>query len=167
MVVKKDDNMDFEQMYIKAYCDKGKPEGVYSMNAYCSNIEEMVTIDNIPDLMRLYYDKPITTEQNEFITVVLDKIVLEQPELAAINIIKNVNILKQENALDCIFYILLIFINWNEEISDYFLDALVQSDKADASFFIKELEHQVNKYNDDEYRQFLEVYYERMGLLEN
>ena len=26
MVVKKDDNMDFEQMYIKAYCEKGKPE---------------------------------------------------------------------------------------------------------------------------------------------
>lgn len=47
------------------------------MNTFCSEIEESACVEDIPDLLRLYYDRAITCEQNEFITEVLTKIVKE------------------------------------------------------------------------------------------
>lgn len=55
------------------------------MNTFCSEIEESACVEDIPDLLRLYYDRAITCEQNEFITEVLTKIVKENPNFDADN----------------------------------------------------------------------------------
>lgn len=62
------------------------------MNTFCSEIEESACVEDIPDLLRLYYDRAITCEQNEFITEVLTKIVKENPKEAAEKTVNNIYI---------------------------------------------------------------------------
>ena len=153
--------MKLEEMYDKAYSEKCEPQGVYSMNQFCSAISEEVTIDDISDLMKLYYDRAITTEQNQFITEVLNKVFEKSPKLAAKKIVDNIWILKKERAENCISYLLIMFIYWNKELTHYFLEALVESDKSNSNCFIEELKFQINEDNDELYEKFLTSYFEK------
>lgn len=157
--------MKLEEMYYKAYNEKKKAQGVYSMNDYCSNVEEQSNVNDIPDIMKLYYDKVITPAQNEFITNVLDKIVLDNPESAIEKIIKNIKTLEEEEALGCVSELLLIFIDWNEDITDIFLVELLKAKAENSRYFIESLKYQVNAKNDEFYRDFLRRYYEELGRI--
>jgi len=110
MDVRKDDDMNLKAMYVKAYSEKCEPQGVYSMNQFCSAISEEATIDDISDLMKLYYDRAITTEQNQFVLEVLNTVFVKSPKLAAKKIVENIWILKREEAENCISYLLIMFI---------------------------------------------------------
>jgi len=162
MDVRKDDDMNLKAMYVKAYSEKCEPQGVYSMNQFCSAISEEATIDDISDLMKLYYDRAITTEQNQFVLEVLNTVFVKSPKLAAKKIVENIWILKREEAENCISYLLIMFIYWNKELTHYFLEALVESDKSNSNCFIEELKFQINEDNDELYEQFLTSYFEKV-----
>ncbi|MDE6015608.1 MAG: hypothetical protein K2H41_07950 [Acetatifactor sp.] len=49
------------------------------MNQFCSSIEKDATVKDIPDILRLYSDRAVALEQNEFVTEVLCKIVENNP----------------------------------------------------------------------------------------
>ena len=82
--------------YKKAYESKKRPEGVYLMIQFCSNIKNSTNIKDIPSILRLYYGRVVTCEQNEFVTEVLNNIVAKNPRDAARIIIDNIRILKEE-----------------------------------------------------------------------
>lgn len=153
------------EAYLKAYNEKREDSGIYSMNEYCSNVEDLATAEDIPDIMRLYFDGA-SSAQNEFITNVLDSVVLRSPKQSIAKIIENIEILKQEDALDCIFGLLLIFIDWNEEITDIFLDELVMAPSEKSLYFIKRLEMEVSEYDDKSYSEFLDRYHRKLRVKE-
>lgn len=100
---------DREKEYRRVYETKKEPEGVYVMNQFCSSIEKDATVEDIPDILRLYYDRAITSEQNEFVTIVLCAIVERNPREAAKNIIANVKIFQEEEAEEWVEDILRMF----------------------------------------------------------
>ena len=154
--------MMLEELYHKAYTEKIDAQGIYSMNEYCSSVKESATKEDIPSIMRLYYDKAVSA-QNEFITIVLDKVVLESPKLSIKKVIENIEILKQEDALDCVFELLLIFIDWNEEITDVFIEELIDSPNENSIYFIERLKYEAYEKNDKSYAEFLSTYYKKLA----
>lgn len=148
-----------KKMYEIAYSLKEDNQGIYSMNDLCTNMENDVAIDDIADLLKLYSDRAVNSEQNEFVTEVINKAVLIDPKLASDIIIKNISILIQEEAIGCITYLFLIFIYWNREITDIFLDSLVKADINDSNIIITELENELKNDYDEVYKDFLDKYY--------
>jgi hypothetical protein len=148
-----------KKMYETAYALKEDDQGIYSMNELCTNMEKDVSVDDIADLMKLYSDRAVNSEQNEFVTEVINKAVLIDPKLASHIIIKNINILIQEEAIGCITYLFLIFIYWNKEITDIFLDSLVKSNINDSNIIINELEYEIKNDYDELYNDFLIRYH--------
>lgn len=153
-----------KKLYETAYALKEDDQGIYTMNEFCSSMEKEVSVDDIPDLMRLYSDGTVNTEQNEFVTEVINKAVLINPKLASHTIINNINILIQEEAIGCITYLFLLFIYWNEDITDVFLDALVKANISDSNIFISELEYELKNDYDELYNEFLKKYYTLKAL---
>ena len=90
------------------------------MNQFCSSIEKDATVEDIPDILRLYYDRAITSEQNEFVTIVLCAIVERNPREAAKNIIANVKIFQEEEAEEWVEDILRMFLCWNPKFKNIF-----------------------------------------------
>ena len=109
---------DREKEYRRVYETKKEPEGVYVMNQFCSSIEKDATVEDIPDILRLYYDRAITSEQNEFVTIVLCAIVERNPREAAKNIIANVKIFQEEEAEEWVEDILRMFLCWNPKFKN-------------------------------------------------
>ncbi len=109
---------DREKEYRRVYETKKEPEGVYVMNQFCSSIEKDATVEDIPDILRLYYDRAITSEQNEFVTIVLCAIVERNPREAAKNIIANVKIFQEEEAEEWFEDILRMFLYWNPKFKN-------------------------------------------------
>lgn len=128
------------------------------MNDYCSNVADEATAEDIPDIIRLYSDKAASA-QNEFITNALDEIVLKDPKSGIKKIIDNIQLLEQEDALDCISEFFLIFINWNEDITDVFLEELLVANNEKGRYFIERLKFEAYEKNDDCYAEFLTKYY--------
>lgn len=147
------------KMYEKAYALKEDDQGIYLMNELCTNMEKSVSVDDIADLMKLYSDRAVNSEQNEFVTEVINKAVLLDPKIASNIIIKNINVLIQEEAIGCITYLILIFIYWNKEITDIFLDSLVKANINDSNIIINELEYEMKNDYDEIYDDFLKRYY--------
>lgn len=144
--------------YKSAYEAKKEPKGIYIMNQYCSSIENDATLEDIPDVLRLYYDRVLTCEQNEFVTMVLDKIIQGNPNEAAKNIIANIGILKEEQAEECIVEIFLIFIFWNPALKSIFMEELKKSNIENQKFIIESMEYLADEENEEEYIHFLEEY---------
>ena len=113
---------DREKEYRRVYETKKEPEGVYVMNQFCSSIEKDATVEDIPDILRLYYDRAITSEQNEFVTIVLCAIVERNPREAAKNIIANVKIFQEEEAEEWVEDILRMFLCWNPKFKNIFME---------------------------------------------
>lgn len=109
---------DREKECRRVYETKKEPEGVYVMNQFCSSIEKDATVEDIPDILRLYYDRAITSEQNEFVTIVLCAIVERNPREAAKNIIANVKIFQEEEAEEWFEDILRMFLYWNPKFKN-------------------------------------------------
>jgi len=148
--------MDGKIDYKSAYEAKKEPKGIYIMNQYCSSVEKGATLQDIPNFLRLYYDRALTCEQNEFITAVLNKIVLDNPREAAQRIIANIGILKEEYAEECIAEIFLIFLFWNPALKDIFMEELKKSNIESQSFIIESMEYLADEENEEEYVNFLE-----------
>jgi hypothetical protein len=148
-----------KKLYETAYALKDEDQGIHLMNELCTNIEQDISINDIADIMRLYSDNATNSEQNEFVTEVINNAVLIDPEQSSQIIIKNIDILIQEEAIGCITYLFLIFIHWNKEITDIFLDALVNADVKDSNIMINELVNEINNDYDELYDDFLKKYY--------
>lgn len=148
-----------QKLYETAYALKEEDQGIHVMNELCTNIEQDISINDIADIMRLYTDNATNSEQNEFVTEVINKAVLIDPEKSSQIIIKNIDILIQEEAIGCITYLFLIFIYWNKEITDIFLDALINADEKDSNLIINELVYEINNDYDELYDVFLKRYY--------
>ncbi len=118
---------DREKEYRRVYETKKEPEGVYVMNQFCSSIEKDATVEDIPDILRLYYDRAITSEQNEFVTIVLCAIVERNPREAAKNIIANVKIFQEEEAEEWFEDILRMFLYWNPKFKNIFMEEVKNS----------------------------------------
>lgn len=118
---------DREKEYRRVYETKKEPEGVYVMNQFCSSIEKDATVEDIPDILRLYYDRAITSEQNEFVTIVLCAIVERNPREAAKNIIANVKIFQEEEAEEWFEDILRMFLCWNPKFKNIFMEEVKNS----------------------------------------
>ena len=118
---------DREKEYRRVYETKKEPEGVYVMNQFCSSIEKDATVEDIPDILRLYYDRAITSEQNEFVTIVLCAIVERNPREAAENIIANVKIFQEEEAEEWVEDILRMFLCWNPKFKNIFMEEVKNS----------------------------------------
>ncbi|MCI9676736.1 MAG: hypothetical protein HFH06_13440 [Lachnospiraceae bacterium] len=118
---------DREKEYRRVYETKKEPEGVYVMNQFCSSIEKDATVEDIPDILRLYYDRAITSEQNEFVTIVLCAIVERNPREAAKNIIANVKIFQEEEAEEWVEDILRMFLCWNPKFKNIFMEEVKNS----------------------------------------
>lgn len=71
------------KMYEIAYVLKEDQKGISSMNDLCTNIENQVNVEDIVDLMKLYSDRAVNGEQNEFVTEVINLAVLIEPKLAS------------------------------------------------------------------------------------
>lgn len=128
------------------------------MNTFCSEIEESACVEDIPDLLRLYYDRAITCEQNEFITEVLTKIVKENPKEAAEKTVNNIYILHEENADDCIVELILIFLSWNKEATSFLLDALKSADSNNSTYIISAIRDLAEEEEDEDCQAFLMAY---------
>lgn len=150
--------MNYINDYKKAYEAKKKPEGIYLMNTFCSEIEESACVEDIPDLLRLYYDRAITREQNEFITEVLTKIVKENPKEAAEKTVNNIYILHEENADDCIAELILIFLSWHKEATSFLLDALKSADSNNSNYIISAIQDLADEEEDEDCQAFLIAY---------
>ena len=150
--------MNREAAYRSAYETKKKPEGVYIMNEFCSSVEKDATIIDIPNILRLYYDRALTCEQNEFVTEVLIKIVNNNPRGAAKNIIANIRILQEEEAEECFPEILRIFIYWYPQFKNIFIEELKESDIENQKYIIKNIEYWADEKNDEKYIDFLKEY---------
>ena len=118
---------DREKEYRRVYETKKETEGVYVMNQFCSSIEKDATVEDIPDILRLYYDRAITSEQNEFVTIVLCAIVERNPREAAKNIIANVKIFQEEEAEEWVEDILRMFLCWNPKFKNIFMEEVKNS----------------------------------------
>ena len=118
---------DREKEYRRVYETKKEPEGVYVMNQFCSSIEKDATVEDIPEILRLYYDRAITSEQNEFVTIVLCAIVERNPREAAKNIIANVKIFQEEEAEEWFEDILRMFLYWNPKFKNIFMEEVKNS----------------------------------------
>lgn len=149
--------MNWDTEYRSAYEAKKKPEGVYIMNQFCSSIEKDATIKDIPDILKLYDDRALTWEQNEFVTEVLCTIVENNPRDAAKNIIANIRIL-QEEAEECFIYILIIFIHWYPQFKNIFLEELKESNIENQKYIIDNIEDRAHHLNDEKFIEFLKEY---------
>lgn len=150
--------MDKEKEYRRAYETKKEPEGVYVMNDFCCSIEKDATVEDIPDILRLYYDRAITCEQNDFVTIVLCAIVEKNPKDAAKNIIANIRILQEEDAEECFEEILLMFIYWNPQFKNIFMEELKKASIENQKYIIENMEDLADHYNDEKYIAFLKEY---------
>lgn len=148
-----------KKLYETVYALKEEDQGIHLMNELCSNIEQDISIDDIADIMRLYSDNATNSEQNEFVTEVINNAVLIDSKRSSQIIINNINILIEEDAIGCMTYLFLLFIHWNKEITDIFLDALVNADVKDSNIIINELAYEVENDYDDLYDDFLKRYY--------
>lgn len=148
-----------KKLYEIAYALKEEDQGINSMNELCTKIENEVSVNDIVDLLKLYSDNATNSEQNEFVTEVINKAVLIDPKLSSHIIIKNINLLVQEEAIGCITYLFLIFIHWNKEITDIFLDSLVHANVKDSTIIINELVYEINNDYDELYDDFIKRYY--------
>lgn len=151
-----------ETEYRRAYETKKEPEGVYIMNEFCCSIEEDATVEDIPDILRLYYDRALTCEQNEFVTEVLCKIIKKNPRDAAKNIIANIRILQEENAEECSTDIPMIFIYWYPQFKNIFMEELKKADIENQKYIIDHIEYYYAHHSKqgyvEKYRDFLEEY---------
>lgn len=143
--------------YSNAYKSKRLPEGVYVMNEFCSSIHNSADVDDIPDILKLYYDDVDTLAQNEFITEVLNEIVQKKPREATKKIMANIMILREEEAEECIYHVLMIFIYWNHQFRDIFVDELKKADKDSQAFIIDTIKYFAEK-GDKSYLEFSEQY---------
>lgn len=150
--------MNRESEYKSAYESKKEPEGVYIMNQFCCSIEEDATVKDIPDLLRLYYDRPHTWEQNEFVTEVLCKIIEKHPKDAAKNIIANIRILEEENAEECLMLIMTAFLYWYPQFTHIFMKELKKADMENQKYIIDYIEECAYEDNDEKYMDFLKEY---------
>lgn len=154
--------MNRESEYRSAYEAKKEPEGVYIMNQFCCSIEKDATVEDIPDLLRLYYDRVHTEEQNEFVTEVLCKIIKKNPRDAAKNIIANIRILEEENAEECFTEITMIFIFWYPQFKNIFMEELKKADIENQKYIIDHIEYYYAHHSKqgyvEKYRDFLEEY---------
>ncbi len=144
--------------YKKAYESKKRPEGVYLMIQFCSNIKNSTNIKDIPSILRLYYGRVVTCEQNEFVTEVLNNIVAKNPRDAARIIIDNIRILKEEHAEECFGDILLIFIYWNSQLKNIFMEEIKRANQENQKYIIDNIEYLAEEENDEEYIKFLHEY---------
>ena len=122
--------------YRRAYETKKEPEGVYIMNEFCCSIEKDATVEDIPDVLRLYYERAITYAQNDFVTEVLCNIVEKNPKDAAKNIIANIRILQEEDAEECFGEILRMFIYWYPQFKNIFMEELKEANKENQKYII-------------------------------
>ncbi|MCM1063695.1 MAG: hypothetical protein NC420_04325 [Eubacterium sp.] len=150
--------MNREIEYRNAYEMKKEPEGVYIMNQFCSGIEKEATVEDIPDIMRLYYDRALTCEQNEFVTEVICKIVENNPRDAARNIIAHIRILQEEKAEECFLEIMRIFIYWYPQFKNIFMEELKESDIENQKYVLDIIEYWAEERNEEEYIDFLKEY---------
>ena len=150
--------MDREKEYRRAYETKKEPEGVYVMNQLCSSIEKDATVEDIPDILRLYYDRAITSEQNEFVTIVLCAIVERNPRAAAKNIIANVEIFQEEEAEEWFEDILRMFLYWNPEFKNIFMEEIKNSNIENQEYIINYIKYSAEKYHKEKYIDFLKEY---------
>ena len=150
--------MNRETKYRNAYETKKEPEGVYVMNQFCSSIEKDATVEDIPDILRLYYDRAITSEQNEFVTIVLCAIVERNPREAAKNIIANVKIFQEEEAEEWFEDILRMFLYWNPEFKNIFMEEIKNSNIENQEYIINYIKYSAEKYNKEKYIDFLKEY---------
>jgi len=150
--------MNRETKYRNAYETKKRPEGVYIMNEFCSGIEKDATVIDIPNILRLYYDRALTCEQNEFVTEVLIKIVNDNPKDAAKNIIANIRILQEEEAEECFLEILRIFIYWCPQFNSIFMEELKESNIENQKYIIENIEYWADERNDEKYIDFIKEY---------
>ena len=150
--------MNRETKYRNAYETKKEPEGVYVMNQFCSSIEKDATVEDIPDILRLYYDRAITSEQNEFVTIVLCAIVERNPREAAKNIIANVKNFQEEEAEEWFEDILRMFLYWNPEFKNIFMEEIKNSNIENQEYIINYIKYSAEKYNKEKYIDFLKEY---------
>lgn len=150
--------MNYKDDYKRAYEAKKESNGIYLMNTLCGLIEDSACVEDIPDLLRLYYDRAITSEQNEFITEVIIKIVQKAPKEAAEKIVNNIYILHDEKADDCIVDLLLIFLSWEKEATLFFLDALKNADTKNVNYIISAIRDLADEEDDADCQEFLIQY---------
>lgn len=108
--------------------------------------------------LRLYYDRAITCEQNEFITEVLVKIVKENPKEAAEKIVNHIYLLHEEDADDCIAELLLIFLSWHKEAAAFLLDALRSAGSKERAYIISAIQDLAEEEEDEDCQAFLTAY---------
>lgn len=150
--------MNRETEYRSAYEAKKEPEGVYIMNEFCSSIAKEATVKDIPDILRLYYDRVHTWAQNEFVTEVLCEIIKNNPRDAAKNIIANIRILQEEKAEECFPQISRIFFYWYPQFLNIFMEELKEANIENQKYIIENIEYFADEYNDEKYIDFLKEY---------
>ena len=152
--------MNKQVNYNDAYNAKKFSNGVYIMNEFCSSIHETAGIEDIRNILRLYYDEPITYAQNEFVTEVLNAIVQRSPREATKEIIKNIMVLKQEEAERSIGDIFIIFFHWHKQFTTIFLDELKKVNEDTQKYILDNLKYFAEHEDDKVYLKVLEQYSE-------
>lgn len=161
---------NFNDEFQKVYSLKKNEEGgIDAINEFCSKWEGLAGIEEIPFLMRLYYDDVYTSEQNEFVTWVIDAVIQKEPEKAFETIINNYSILIEEDATWCIYYLASLMIFANVELIKYSAVALAKADDSIREVFLAHINKRMSKKKSESAQtagnQFLKLYNEERSKL--
>ena len=89
---------------------------IYELLNFCKKYYGKLNVQHISSLMKLICGDSTVSEQNESIVKMLDKIVQMYGQEAVNSIVKNSDILIQENAEGELFIILAMILFWNEKL---------------------------------------------------
>lgn len=154
--------MGFEEEFERVYNLK-KFDGIDEMNEFCGKWHGVATVDHIPNFMRLYYDDVSTSEQNEFVTNVLNEILIADPEKAIEKIVENFNILLEEDAEDCFLYLEAMLVFWNPGQIPLSAKVIAKAEKSVGETFVAHIKKTVEKTKVDSIEtiaeKFLSLYF--------
>ena len=105
--------MSFEEEFQEAYEAKNNDD-INFMNTFCGKWDGKAEQNQIPYFIRLFNDYAMTSEQNEFVAIVINNIVKKDPKRGTKIIFENMNLLESEDSMQCITYLLCILVSWNQ-----------------------------------------------------
>jgi len=133
--------------YEKVYLSKKENtrESIQMINDFCSQSDGKAEVDDIPDLLKLFYDAADTSEQNVFVEEVISSILEKEPEKAIVKIIENIKILEEEYSVGSIYDLVSLIIYSPEDYSKLFVQSLVNAGDEKSQPFLKDLEDKSNE----------------------
>ena len=142
-----ENEMIFSKEYEKVYLSKKENtrESIQMINDFCSQSDGKAEVDDIPDLLKLFYDAADTSEQNVFVEEVISSILEKEPEKAIVKIIENIKILEEEHSVGFIYDLVALIIYSPEDYSKLFIQALVNASDEKSQPFLKDLEDKSNE----------------------